>query len=291
MTMGIGQEGVRKIATDDEYRMNVEELSRAISEDKEAGWLPFAVVATVGTTSTSSIDPVAEIADLCQQHRLWLHIDGSYGGPAAIDPEKRWILAGCERADSLIVNPHKWLFTPIDCSILYTRHQQQLKAAFSLIPEYLSNAESQSEEMPNLMDYGNALGRRFRSLKLWMIMRYFGQEGLVARIREHCQLAQQLAGWIDADANFERLAPTPLSLVCFRARPQGIADEAELNMLNEKLLQEVNRVGHFFISHTKLHGKYTLRVAIGNIRTNKRDIQQFWEELQEYLRVLTSDRA
>ncbi|HTK08786.1 MAG TPA: pyridoxal-dependent decarboxylase [Ktedonobacteraceae bacterium] len=283
ITLGIGQEGVRAIRSDDQFRLDVAELAQAIVEDKEAGWLPFAVVATVGTTATTSIDPVPQIADLCEQHGLWLHVDASYGGAAAIVPEMRQVLAGSERADSFIVNPHKWLFTPLDCSVLYTRHQQQLKAAFSLIPEYLNNAQSQSEEVPNLMDYGNALGRRFRSLKLWMIMRYFGQDGLAARIREHCQIAQWLADSIDASPDFERLAPTPFSIVCFRAHPQHISDEEELNRLNETLMQTINNEGHFFLSHSKLRGIFTLRVAIGNIRTTASDIRQLWEDLQAQL--------
>ncbi len=283
ITLGIGQEGVRTIRTDDEFRMDIGALEQAIVEDKANGWRPFAGGATVGTTATTSIDPVPQIADLCEQHGLWLHVDASYGGSAALVPEMRWILAGSERADSFIVNPHKWLFTPLDCSVLYTRHQQRLKAAFSLVPEYLSNTESETEEVPNLMDYGNALGRRFRSLKLWMILRYFGQEGLASRIREHCRIAQELAAWIDASANFERLAPTPFSIVCFRAHPQEIIEEKRLNDLNERLMEKINATGHFFLSHTKLHGKFTLRIAIGNIRTNANDIERLWQELQAAL--------
>jgi aromatic-L-amino-acid decarboxylase len=283
IVLGIGQEGLRKIGTDSEFRMDAAELERAIQEDIAAGWLPFAVVATVGTTSTSSIDPVPQIADICERHGLWLHVDASYAGSAAVDPSMRWILAGCDRADSLIVNPHKWLFTPIDCSVLYTPKPDILKAAFSLVPEYLRNTESSGDEVPNLMDYGNALGRRFRSLKLWMVIRYFGQEGIAARIREHIRIAQQLAQWIDASPNFERMAPTPFSLVCFRAHPEGIDDEAELEVLNERLLNEINAGGRFFLSHTKLHGAFTLRVAIGNLRTTEQDIRDLWEELQRWL--------
>jgi aromatic-L-amino-acid/L-tryptophan decarboxylase len=283
ITLGIGQEGVRAIRTDDQFRMDIAELARAIVEDKDAGWLPLAVVATVGTTATTSIDPVPQIADLCEQHNLWLHVDASYGGAAAIVPEMRHVLAGSERADSLIVNPHKWLFTPLDCSVLYTRHQKQLKAAFSLIPEYLNNDQSQNEDVPNLMDYGNALGRRFRALKFWMILRYFGQDGIAARIREHCQIAQWLAAVIDAAPDFERLAPTPFSIVCFRAHPQHIIDEEELNRLNETLMQTINNSGRFFLSHSKLHGTFTLRVAIGNIRTTADDVEQLWKELQAQL--------
>src|SRR5438105_379575 len=173
IVLGIGQAGLRKIGVDSEFRMDVAELERTIQEDIAAGWRPFAVVATVGTTSTTRVHPVPQIADVCERHGLWLHVDGAYGGLAAVDPAMRRVLAGCERADTLIVNPHKWLFTPVDCSVFYTRKPDVVKAAFSLVPEYLRNTESKGDEVPNLMDYGTSLGRRFRSLKLWMIMRYF----------------------------------------------------------------------------------------------------------------------
>jgi aromatic-L-amino-acid decarboxylase len=280
IVLGIGQEGLRKIPTDDEFRMDVRQLEEAIEEDKAAGWLPFAVVATVGTTSTSSIDPVPRIAEICERHGLWLHVDGSYGGPAAIDPEMRWVLAGCERADSLIVNPHKWLFTPIDCSVFYTRKPEVVRAAFSLLPEYLRNNESNGEAVPNLMDYGTALGRRFRALKLWMILRYFGHEGIATRIHEHIRLAQMLRLWIEASPDFELMAPVPFSLVCFRVHPRGLDDEAQLDALNERIMNQINTAGSFFLSHTKLHGKFTIRVAIGNLRTTEQDIRDLWDTFQ-----------
>jgi len=286
MTLGIGQEGLRKIPTDDAFRMDVALLQQAIEEDIAAGWLPFVVIPTVGTTSTSSIDPIPQVADICERYNLWLHVDASYGGSAAIDPAMRHVLAGCERADSLIINPHKWLFTPLDCSVFYTRKPDVVKAAFSLVPEYLRNAEGHGDEVPNLMDYGNALGRRFRALKLWMIMRYFGHEGLTARIREHDRVAQQLAQWIDDSPDFERLAPTPFSLVCLRAHPHGLDDEARLEAINERIMQRINDDGHFFLSHTRLHGKFTLRVAIGNIRTTAQDISNLWSEMQNQLALV-----
>src|SRR6266567_6883 len=280
IVLGVGQEGLRKIGVDSEFRMDAAALERAIEEDIAAGWRPFAVVATVGTTSTTSVDPVPQIASVCERYGLWLHVDGAYGGSAAVDPAMRWVLAGCDRADTLIVNPHKWLFTPIDCSVFYTRKPDVVKAAFSLIPEYLRNAESAGDEVPNLMDYGTSLGRRFRSLKLWMIMRYFGQAGLAARIHEHIRLAQLVARWIDESPHFERLAPAPFSTVCFRAHPRGMDDEAQLDALNERIMNRINSVGHFFLSHTKLHGKFTIRIAIGNLRTTEQDIRNLWEELQ-----------
>lgn len=283
ITLGIGQDGLRKIAIDDEFRMDVAALEQAIQHDLARGDLPFAVVATVGTTSTSSIDPIPQIADICEHYGLWLHVDTSYGGVAAIDPQMRWVLHGCERADSLIVNPHKWLFTPIDCSVLYTRKPDYLKAAFSLVPEYLRTTGGMSDDALNLMDYGNALGRRFRSLKLWMIMRYFGQDGLAARIHEHIRIAGLFAQWLQDSPNFELLAPHYFSLVCFRAHPQGMDDEEQLNTLNERIMQRINERGHFFLSHTKLHGAFTIRAAIGNIRTNEQDMHALWQELQACL--------
>jgi aromatic-L-amino-acid decarboxylase len=283
IVLGVGQAGLRKIGVDSEFRMDVAQLERAIQEDIAVGWRPFAVVATVGTTSTTSVDPVPQIANVCERYGLWLHVDGAYGGSAAVDPAMQWVLEGCERADTIIVNPHKWLFTPTDCSVFFTRKPDVVKAAFSLIPEYLRNAESADDEVPNLMDYGMSLGRRFRSLKLWMIMRYFGQEGLAARIREHIRLGQLVAGWIDESPNFERMAPTPFSTVCFRAHLQGMDDEEQLDVLNERIMNHINITGHFFLSHTKLHSKFTIRIAIGNLRTSEQDIRHLWGELQEAL--------
>jgi aromatic-L-amino-acid decarboxylase len=283
IVLGIGQQGLRKIGVDGEFRMDLGGLEQAIQEDIAAGWRPFAVVATVGTTSTTSIDPVPQIADICEHYGLWLHVDGAYGGSAAVDPTMRWVLAGCDRADSLIVNPHKWLFTPIDCSIFYTRKPDMVKAAFNLVPEYLRNTESKGDEVPNLMDYGTSLGRRFRSLKLWMVMRYFGQEGLAARIHEHKRLGQLVARWVDESEDFERMAPTPFSTVCFRAHPRGIDEEAQLEALNERIMNQINAHGHFFLSHTRLHGRFTMRIAIGNLRTTEQDLRVLWQELQQAL--------
>ncbi len=280
IVLGVGQEGLRKIGVDRAFRMDVAQLERAIVEDLASGWQPFAVVATVGTTSTTSIDPVPQIADICERHSLWLHVDGAYGASAAVDPTMRWVLAGCERADTLIVNPHKWLFTPIDCSVFYTRKPDVVKAAFSLVPEYLRNTESAGDEVPNLMDYGTSLGRRFRSLKLWMIMRYFGQEGLAARIHEHIRLGQLVAQWVKESPDFELMAPAPFSTVCFRAHPRNLDDEAQLEILNERIMDTINASGRFFLSHTRLNGLFTIRIAIGNLRTTEQDVRDLWESMQ-----------
>ncbi|MCA1614462.1 MAG: amino acid decarboxylase, partial [Acidobacteria bacterium] len=247
---------------------------------------PFCVVATVGTTSTSSIDPVPEIAGVCERERLWLHVDAAYAGPAAVVPELRPLFAGCERADSLTLNPHKWLFVPFDLSVLYTRRMDVLHRAFSLVPEYLRTLEAGKESVRNHSEYGVQLGRRFRALKLWMVIRYFGRDGLAARIREHCRLARLFAAWVEAAPGWELLAPVPLGLVCFRAAPrrEGEADDARaarLDALNEAIMHAVNATGGAFLSHTKLNNVFTLRLAVGNIRTTEAHVGNVWRLLQD----------
>lgn len=287
IVLGLGKDGVRKIATDDAFRMDAGALEASIAEDRAAGHLPFCVVATVGTTSTTSIDPVPAIARICQHEGLWLHVDAAYAGSAAVLPEHRHILDGCEAADSLVVNPHKWLFTPIDCSVLYVRDPDTLTGAFSLVPEYLRTGVE--GEVRNYMDWGVSLGRRFRAIKLWMVMRTFGSDGIAARIGEHVRLAQLLAGWVDDHPDFERLAPTPLSVVCFRARPPQIVDggddssdvEAALDEFNGQLLSRLNASGEIYLSHTNLRGRYTLRLAIGNIRTTERHVARAWQVITQ----------
>ena len=282
ITLGLGQRALRKIPTDSDFRMNARALAAAIEQDKREGYLPFCVVATVGTTSTSSIDPVPEIVSICEEHKMWLHVDAAYAGSAAIVPEFRSILAGCERADSLVTNPHKWLFTPFDLSVLYCRHMDLLKRAFSLVPEYLRTPEQ--EKVRSGSDYGIQLGRRFRALKLWMVIRYFGHEGLAARIREHCRLADLFASWVEESKGWELLAPHPLALVCFRACPKGVED---LDALNERVMHGVNSSGRALLSHTRLNDKLTLRLSIGNIRTTEKHVREVWELLNEQLRRVT----
>jgi aromatic-L-amino-acid decarboxylase len=290
--LGIGQAGLRKIPADSQFRMDPAILERAITEDRANGWRPFCVVATVGTTSTTSIDPVTEVAEICDREKLWLHVDAAYGGSAACLPEMKWLLDGCDRADSLVMNPHKWLFVPVDLSVLFTRRMEILQKAFSLVPEFLRS--SSSEDVTNFMNYGPQLGRRFRALKLWLVMKYFGQEGLASRIRNHIAMAREFAQWVDDSPDFERLAPVPLSLVCFRAHPHqpatsGIDTEAYLNALNERLLEEVNRGGRVFLSHTKLRDTYTLRLAIGNLRTTLDHVRLAWNELTQTLSRIQKD--
>jgi aromatic-L-amino-acid decarboxylase len=286
ITLGLGMAGVCKIPVDENFRMKPEALAQAIAEDRRQGWKPFCVVATVGTTSTTSIDPIPKIAGICEQERLWLHVDAAYGGAAAVAPEMRHVLDGCERADSVVMNPHKWLFVPFDLSAFYTRKPQLLRRAFSLVPEYLRTA--QDSQVENFMDYGLQLGRRFRALKLWFVLRHFGWEGIAARIREHIRLAQQFAGWIDAHPDFERMAPVPFSTVCFRAHPANRDDAEALNRLNERLLEEVNATREVFLSHTKLRSHYVIRLAIGNLRTQERHVRRAWEIVQEKVAKLAA---
>ena len=283
IALGLGQRSLRKIPTDDQYRMDARALAAAIDEDIANGVQPCCVVATVGTTSTTSIDPVPAIARICRQHKLWLHVDAAYAGSAAIVPEMRHILEGAEHADSLVTNPHKWLFTPFDLSALYCRRMDVLRRAFSLVPEYLRTPED--SVVRNGSDYGIQLGRRFRSLKLWMVLRYFGHQGLAARIREHCRLARTFAQWIEQTPGWELLAPVPFSTVCFRACP-ALEDEstearaARLDALNERVMNAVNSTGEAFLSHTKLKDAFTLRLSVGNIRTTEQHVRRVWELLQ-----------
>ena len=267
IALGLGQENVRKIAVDAAFRMDPGALRAAIEADLAAGLRPFCVVATVGTTSTSSVDPVPAVADIAEQYGLWLHVDGAYGGPATIVPEYRHYFDGVARAHSVVVNPHKWLFTPVDASVLYTREPDILKRAFSLVAEYLKTPED--ARAINYNDYGVQLGRRFRSLKLWFVFRYFGREGVIAILRNHIQWAQKLADMIRADPDFELAAPTPFALICFRRRG---SDER-----NRGLLEDINRSGKAFLSHTVLNDRFVLRLSIGNVRTTWKDIQETWD--------------
>ena len=269
--IGIGRSGVRRIPGDAEFRLRVDALERAIADDRVAGRLPFAVVATVGTTSATAVDPVAAIADVCRRDGLWLHVDAAYAGSAAIAPELRWALAGCERADSLVTNPHKWLFTPIDCSVLYTSRPEVFRAALTLVPEYL---RTDATGVTDLMDYSFQLGRRFRAIKLWFVFRHFGTTGLAAAVRAHVALAAAFARRVDAHPHLERMAPAPFSVVCFRVAPAGEADEGRLERLNAAVLERVNASGEVFLSHTKLKGRYCLRLAIGNLGTGPRHVDR-----------------
>lgn len=278
LTLGIGLEGIRKIPVDNEFKMIPAKLAEAIEQDRTNGWLPFCVVATIGTTSTTSIDPVPQIAEICKKENIWLHVDAAHSGVTAMLPEMKYIFDGVEFADSLVVNPHKWMFIPIDLSVLFTRHKDTLKQAFSLVAEYLKTGHD--SEVENYMDYGIQLGRRFRSLKLWFVIRYFGVEGIRNILREHLRIGKLFAGWIDEHPEFERMAPTPFSTTCFRANP-GNMDEKDLDALNEELMDRVNSTGELFITHTKLNGKFVIRLVVSGIRTKEDHVRKAWDLIQK----------
>src|SRR5438094_3855877 len=290
IAIGLGHQSLRKIPTDRDFRMRVDALEAQIARDRADGVLPIAVVPTVGTTSTTSIDPVPAIADLCARERLWLHVDAAYGGVAAMLPSHAHVLNGADRADSLVVNPHKWLFTPFDLSAFYCRRMDVLRAAFAFVPDYLrqSAAASSASQGPsgalhgtgNLMDTGVQLGRRFRALKLWFVLRSFGVRAMRAHLARHLDLAQQFASWVDAHPDFERLAPIPLSVVCFRWKPAtDTLTPVQIDQANEQLLAAVNQTGQAYLSHTRIRGRFAIRMAIGHLRTEERHVRQAWDLL------------
>lgn len=296
ITLGLGAENTVKISVNERLQMRVDALEEAIIRDREAGYLPICVVGVVGTTSAGSSDPIEGIATVCKRENIWLHVDAAWAGPAAMLTEWRDRFAGWERADSIVVNPHKWLFVPMDLSVLYCRKPHVLKQAFSLTPEYLKTTEDGLVE--NMMDYGIQLGRRFRSLKLWFVMRYFGVEGIQARLREHIALAQLFARLVEEHPDFELIAPVEFALVCFRYKPvnrinatktlSGGEEELLLEKLNAELEERVNASGAMFIVHTKLHDVYTLRFTVGNLCTTEAHVRQAFERLSEQAKLLVS---
>ena len=286
MTLGLGRASLVPIDTDDEFAMDPGALADAIAMDTAAGLRPIAVVGTIGTTSSTAIDPVPAIADVAARHGLWLHVDAAYGGAAAIVPGRRGAFVGWERADSIVVNPHKWLFTPLDVSLLLSRRMPTVRDAFSLVPEYLRTLDRETPVL-DYNEYTPTLGRRFRALKVWFVLRYFGLDGLRRRIDAHCGWAARLAADVAADPDFELLAPVPFSTVCLRFVPRRLADRADepepgadIDDLNERLLRAVNATGEVFLSHTRLHGRFAIRVAIGSLHTEERDVARAWELLR-----------
>ncbi len=276
IALGIGQRNVVRVPVDGELRMRADALRECIENDRNDGKVPMAIVATVGTTSTTSVDPVRSIAAVAREFGVWLHVDAAYAGIAAIIPEFRSLLDGVELADSLVVNPHKWMFVPMDCSALFVRDESAVRRAFSLVPEFLTTPEA---DVVNYMDYGLQLGRRFRALKLWFVLRRFGAQGIREKLRGHIALAQEFAAWVRDEPGWEVLAPHPLSLVCFRHAPPG-RDEAALEALNAAIMRAVNATGEAFMSHTKIAGKYAIRLAIGNLRTERSDVERAWQILR-----------
>jgi aromatic-L-amino-acid decarboxylase len=278
ITLGFGQNNVRRIGVDDRFRMRPDLLEEAIERDLAGGKRPCCIVASAGSTSTSALEPIPEIADIAEKYGIWLHVDGAYAGCAAVLPEQRHILSGVERAHSFLLNPHKWLYVSIDCSVLYTRYPDILRRASTLSAEYLKTSED--NVVVNYMDYGVQLGRRFRALKLWYVMRYYGRQGVIAMLRESLRLAQLLKSFIDEDGDFEVSAPAAFSLVCFRHRSD--------NPFNQRLLAEINSTGKAFLSHTVLNGQFVLRFAIGNFQTTEGDIREVWQLIRHTAQQLAA---
>ena len=272
IALGLGEHNVRKIPSDSAFRMNVAALREAISADLRKEFRPLAVVATVGTTSTASVDPVREIAAVCAEHQMWLHIDAAYGGGLAVLPECEWVTDGFDLADSIVINPHKMLFIPFDFSVLYVREIERLRRVFTLVPEYLRGDAAGAEI--NYMDYGLQLGRRFRALKAWMVWRTFGREGLAGHIREHLRLAGLFAEWVKADARFELSAPVMMGVVCFRLKGEN---EAEADRRNSRIVESINAGGEAYLMQTKLRGRAVMRMGLGNILTTEEHVRRVWE--------------
>ena len=270
---GIGSENLRLIETDENFAMNPEALAAAIEKDRADGLTPFFVCATVGTTSSNAIDPVPQIGEVCREHGLWLHVDAAMSGTAALCPEFRHIHKGVEHADSYCFNPHKWMFTSFDCDCFYVADRRALIQTLSVLPEYLRNKATESGAVIDYRDWHIPLGRRFRSLKLWFVLRHYGIEGLQFHIREHIRLAQEFASWVEKDARFELAVRPPLNLVCFRLKS---GDNA-----NQKLMDALNNSGDLYLTHTRLHDRFTLRMCVGQTNTTERHVEKAWRRIQE----------
>ncbi len=277
IALGLGEENVRRISSDEDFRLDLQAYRTAIESDLKDGFRPLATIATVGTTSTASVDPILEMAKICRAHNMWLHIDGAYGAGLALLPEHKWVTAGWAEADSLVLNPHKMLFVPLDFSVLYVRDLERLRRVFTLVPEYLRGDTVSAEK--NYMDYGVQLGRRFRALKAWMVFRTFGRAGMAARIREHLRLAHLLAEWIEQDSRFEISAPVVMGVICFRfvgndessRRSEAKAD------LNSAIVEKINASGKAYLTQTKLKGRTVIRVGLGNILTTEEHLRRAWD--------------
>lgn len=271
IAIGVGEENVVRVPCDDEFRMRVEALREAMQGDASSNLQPLAVVATCGTTSTASVDPTADIAAVCREHKIWLHVDAAYGGGLALLPEERSITDGWTEADSLVLNPHKMLFVPFDFSVLFMRDLEKLRRVFTLVPEYLRADTEEAER--NYMDYGVPLGRRFRALKAWTVFRTFGRSGMAARIREHLRLAKLFAEWVRESAEFELAAPVSMGVVCFRAKRS--------DAFNSRLIEAINRSGKTYLNQTELRGRIVIRLGLGNILTTQKHLHAAWQLLQE----------
>ena len=287
IALGIGEDNVQRVPSDAEFRLEVAALRAMVERDVAEKFKPLAVVATVGTTSTANVDPVPEIAKICREHKMWLHIDGAYGAGLALLPECKSITAGWNEADSIVVNPHKMLFVPLDFSALYMRDIGRLRRLFTLSPEYVHLRDPDNTEI-NYMDYGVQLGRRFRALKAWVVWRAFGREGIAARIRDHLRLANLLVDWIKADKRFELAAPVVMPVICFRF---VAADKDKIDILNSEIVERINASGRGYITQTKLRGRTVMRIGLGNILTTEQHLRNVWQLIQRTAGEIASRAA
>ncbi|MEA1876396.1 MAG: aminotransferase class I/II-fold pyridoxal phosphate-dependent enzyme [Bacteroidota bacterium] len=271
---GLGKSNLIKIAVDDSLAMDAKALEKAIAKDLSAGFIPLCVIAALGTTGTTAMDPLEPIASICKKHEIWLHVDAAYAGTALLLPEYRWMIEGIEEVDSFVFNPHKWMFTHFDCTAYFVKDEEALVRTFEILPEYL---KTQSRgKVKDYRDWGIPMGRRFRALKLWFVIRSFGIEGLQTKIRKHIQLAERFESWVLDHPDFEIMTKRTLNLVCFRYHPHGISNEVEINQLNENLENSINSEGNIFLTHTKVHGKYTLRMVIAQTNVEEKHVEEAW---------------
>ncbi|MBD3257374.1 aminotransferase class V-fold PLP-dependent enzyme [candidate division GN15 bacterium] len=279
---GLGSEYLRKIPVDDKFALRPDLLLEAIERDKAKGVVPLCAVATIGTTGSTAIDPLRAMGEICREHDVWLHVDAAFAGTAMLLPEMRWMIDGAELADTYVFNPHKWMFTNFDCSAYFVRDPEALKSTFEILPEYLKT--ERDREVNNYRDWGIPLGRRFRALKLWFVVRSYGVDGLKDKVRHHIGMAQALSREIEAAEDFEMMAPAPLNLLCFRYHPQSTDDDIELDRLNANLLAELNQTGKMFATHTKLDGRYVIRLCIGQTQVTQADVDRAWDLIQRTAR-------
>ena len=282
---GLGRHNFHKVSVDENFGMDPRALAHYIMVDKASGKTPICVVAALGSTGSSAIDPLLSIADICRRNDLWLHVDAAWAGAALIDPKYRWMIAGIEQVDSFVFNPHKWLLTNFDCSAYFVRAPEALLKTLAILPEYLKSQGG--DEVRNYRDWGVPLGRRFRSLKLWFVIRSYGVARLKQMIQTHIKLAQELAAHIDMEDDFERLAPTPLALVCFRYRPAGVDQKSKLDALNETLVENINFSGAAYLTHTRLSGAYAIRISIGQTTTERRHVEDLWKLIKKTARTMS----
>lgn len=277
--IGLGKENLRKIPVDDAFGMIPSKLEQAVQEDKQQGHVPLAVVAAFGTTGSTAIDPLDPIADICRKHNIWLHVDAAYAGTALVLPEKRHLIKGVEKADTFVFNPHKWMFTNFDCSAYFVKDPEPLVRSLEILPEYLKTREG--DRVNNYRDWGIQLGRRFRALKLWFVIRSFGAEGIRRKVADHIKWAEELAQEIDASDDFQLLAPAPFATLCFHYKPKGVTDLEEINRINKELMEGLNDTGKIFFTHTKLNGVFTLRLVIGQTNQQRHHVQEAWQLIKK----------